>query len=472
MKSLLKTYISLNSPTTNHNKSTTFKSVSRITLIFLFISLTVIYYKSYNIFNYIAVILTVHTVIIMILQIKSFISNLINELLEGLGGFNNTLIPNEELSESLTRELEEGKFLREQEEIRAWKERIKQENIENRIEKFLSRNIEKICITSLLFHSYLIINSEYFPILCLLFSNNFTEISVATAIPFWVTEKYKNYPRKKTFIDHIVKKEITNKPLTTEDLTLALLETLKIKGLKRRKRIIENTTIIYNQICVHYGIFPSREDKEFERVLFSLTDPQIDELLNDFMSDIGSHRIKNLVFNIENQNLRKHLIRSIYKKYETLINSELDRKELILELKKELASNYTNHSHTINKNITPLSRKYYTSAGESDNFNKTNWTKLSLWTILTVRLLARIIFYMFIFNNTLYPSPLHFILPIPFEDQLTEALIAAQDEEQDAYHEAAEIEAVWQNTEEELQDIAYFTGQTLAQVTQQYLNEN
>jgi hypothetical protein len=301
-----------------------------------------------------------------------------------------------------------------------------------------------------------IFNLEFLPLV--LYKEDFTK-----------TLKIRKLRKKESYIESVIKSK-TKDPITNEEITFKVIKELKLELTKEPKVIIENTVILLNRILAHYAPFPPIEDENFDTMFTSMSESEKEKLISEFINNIGTKRVQKLALNIENKLLRKYLIKAVLLRYKGLIDSEADRFELIYKITIELTRNNKNQISTIKSSSTIQSRKYHTLSQLPDN--KTNWTKLGLWIILIIRLIARIIFYIFIFSNTLYPFPLNFINPTTFEDQLTEALEAAQDEEQDAYHEAAEIEAVWQNTEEELQDIAYFTGQTLAEVTQQYLNEN
>lgn len=186
MECIIQKTISLNYQVTNHINSNV-KTTLGITLLLLFI---IIFLLNPHLNDYLLTLLYFSLIIALFYIITQTLNrvyfwllDLIDEILEGFGGFNNTLIPNEELSESLRKESAERKLLRDQEEIRSWKERIKQENIENGIEKYISSNLKQICIISILFHIYLFINSELFPTLYFLMADNTADI-LSSATPF------------------------------------------------------------------------------------------------------------------------------------------------------------------------------------------------------------------------------------------------------------------------------------------------
>jgi hypothetical protein len=314
---------------------------------------------------------------------------LISDILEGLGTFNNTLVPNEELTNQLTEE-------REQAEIKSWKERIKQENIANGLRKYIS--IKQILIISVLYNIYLCTNSELFYFLVI---DNTVDI-LSSVIPFWLMYRRKN---KHSYIDSMLKStpHLHKTSPANEELIIELLDdlNLKIKSKKIRQKIIENTILILNQIFVHYSIFPPREDPKFESIFSALARSHIEELLFDFFIDVGSYRIKNLALNIENQKVRKHLIKAVFTNYEKLIRSKSDRNTIMLTIRNELTRNNIEYSYKTNQNSTPSKtqiRKYHTSAHIIENNDKTNWKKLSLVITIILRLVVRTVSYVIMFN--------------------------------------------------------------------------
>jgi hypothetical protein len=276
---------------------------------------------------------------------------------------------------------------------------------------------------------------------------------IEATISFWLKSKTRNKP---SFVDHLLKTK--NSKHTNEGIVLELLDELKIKGKEKKKAIITNTNLILNQIVVHYHIFPQREDAEFELILSNLPQDQIDELLTDFLNDVGSYRIRNLAKNVENQKLRKHLIKAIFTKYENLIKSKSERYEIMWTIKKELMLNNRNHQNAINKNITPHKRQYHTTTAT----NMTNGTKIGLWIILIIRLIARIIFYIAILNTS---SLMGYTPNRTLQDEILDALDAAADQEviedaadeaQEAIHEAAELAAQTINNPEGVYNLSFF----------------
>jgi hypothetical protein len=149
----------------------------------------------------------------------------------------------------------------------------------------------------------------------------------------------------------------------------------------------------------------------------------------------------------------------------------------MLSIKKELMKNNSSSSISINKTINSQSRKYHTSSSNILNNSKRSF----LIIFLILRLITRIISYIIMFNILLIPIEFSISPKRTLMDHVIDALNEAADQEvledehdliQDAYHEAAELEAEYQNTEGLLQDIAYFTGQTIEEVTHQLINEN
>lgn len=61
------------------------------------------------------------------LQTKTWLSEIINGLLEGLGSFNNTIHPNENRTKDLQELLNKQRELIEQQETQNWRNRLKED---------------------------------------------------------------------------------------------------------------------------------------------------------------------------------------------------------------------------------------------------------------------------------------------------------------------------------------------------------
>lgn len=142
MKSIIQKIISLNSLAFPIIKTNTSNSVSRFTLLlFLFIILSLnpyviaytltwaTYYSTdvFTVFNFTTILLSSYLIITIMLQTKTWLSEIINGLLEGLGSFNNTIHPNENRTKDLQELLNKQRELIEQQETQNWRNRLKED---------------------------------------------------------------------------------------------------------------------------------------------------------------------------------------------------------------------------------------------------------------------------------------------------------------------------------------------------------
>ena len=252
---------------------------------------------------------------------------IIQEILEGLsqgaGSFNNSMPPNEALSEQILEELADNKLEREAEEIREWKENLRKKYLKDKIKSLIS--IDHIILVGIIYNITQILFDTN-SILHFINTEDFTCLSTALLC---LNQTFKN------------NKEINK---SNEELTLEILEELKVefRSEKRKQMIINNTVIVLNQIFIHYSIFPPHEDKEFDKCIDSLTSTEINSLVNDFFKDIGYNRDQHMILNIENNKIRKYLIRATMVKFWGIItDKQSTREEIILIMQEILKLNQT-----------------------------------------------------------------------------------------------------------------------------------
>ena len=120
-------FTSLNSIASPIIKSNVIKTTSRFTLLFCLLYIINWYYNILTLVSlfYFLIILTtsylfISTITSKTLQIKSWISGILNGILEGFGTFNNTMHPDERSTEEINQERE----IRQQKEIQDWRNKL------------------------------------------------------------------------------------------------------------------------------------------------------------------------------------------------------------------------------------------------------------------------------------------------------------------------------------------------------------
>jgi hypothetical protein len=402
----------------------------------------------------------------MILEIRSWLNEILKEILEGFGGYNNTMQPNENISKQ--------RELKEQQEIQDWRNRLKEdykkENINLKTSKLNLFSLLENIITILVYN---LVNISIMKLITVIWNvaNTFITSDITPILTLDPTILEASITPNLFFF-----RRITKNPYIHPDVKLAQLaldELFDIKDEKEKRRIIKNARIILNQIFIYCNKFQPIKPHLLDRIHDIMPSWDIGRLMQEVFRGWTSNKYIYLKSNIANKNLRYYVLFEIIRKYWDLVSADIEREELIRTIKLQLTTEKQIFYKTKPKPISQ-SRKYHTSTQTIECGDETNWKQLSWVIFLILRIIGRLVCYVVIINNMFYISPINLSLtgPISFGDELANALTEAQDEAQDAYHEAAEIEAEYQNTEVLMQDLSNVTGQSVPQLTQQLISEN
>jgi hypothetical protein len=418
-----------------------------------------------SLFHFTTITLTTYLIIIMILKIKTFLTESLNNYLDNSEVITNSKTSNKRIV-GLTLPIDQAdrnKSIEENTTLKQTKLSILQDILYVTIYNLLNISIIKIITILWSFISFETVTILTSDPTILESTGEEVLLSIIPNLFFF---------RRLTKISYIH---------SDDKKILSILDELfDIKEERIKRRIIKNTKIILHQIFIYCNKLQPIKPHLLDRIHKTTPIWDMHRLMHELFRNWTSNKYKYLKSNIENKNLRYYVLTEIILTYWDLIIEKIDREELARTIQLQLITDKKVFYKTKSKLITQYrkhhtstqSRKYHTQTIE--NKNKTNLGRFLWVTTLIFRLIARVLFYIIIINNMFYMSPTNLSLagPISFGEELTNALTEAQDAAQDAYHDAAELEAEYQNTAELIQDLSDITGQSIPELTHELINEN
>ena len=358
----------------------------------------------------------------LITKIKNIISKfsileLLANILEGIGSFNNSMLPDEELTEQLLQELNDQKEVREEQEIQTWKDKLRQENKNDNIEVIKYLSVFPFSIFNLL-HQALTVSLKPLLIVYFLTLDSYNCIELLS-LPFWVY--YSNRKRSKSaYLGWLINRDELNKkypkPITTdspyqtnEELTLEIMNELNIKtkNSKMKTSFISNTVIMLNQISTYYyNNYPPKSLTEAHNLIQNLSKDEINNLIIEFFNNLGLNKVESITYNIENILIRKEIITEIIIKYYYVLKSNIEREELITLIQNNLNRKKYRNIKTLSLYNPNQKREYHSNATKLDNpaEDKKSFLKnIIITTILITRVIIKIIFFISLFLPFTHP---------------------------------------------------------------------